>query len=142
MKNELTLLYDGIRRKTGYDDYINQNNEFSRASERKRNLGLLRNHLAGAVEERKTLREFLRESVYGQSFSNRGDNKVPLMTLHGAKGLEFPIVFITVLEDELLPDRRNTEELNKLEEERRLLYVGMNPRRGRTVPDMGGNTTG
>lgn len=125
MKNELTLLYDGIRRKTGYDDYINQNNEFSRASERKRNLGLLRNHLAGAVEERKTLREFLRESVYGQSFSNRGDNKVPLMTLHGAKGLEFPIVFITGLEDELLPDRRNTEELNKLEEERRLLYVGM-----------------
>lgn len=50
---------------------------------------------------------------------------IKLMTLHSAKGLEFPLVFMTGLEDGLFPHHRNAERQALLEEERRLCYVGM-----------------
>src|SRR5260221_6383087 len=50
---------------------------------------------------------------------------VTLMTLHNAKGLEFPVVFITGLEDGLFPLARAYDEPALLEEERRLFYVGV-----------------
>jgi len=52
-------------------------------------------------------------------------NAVTLMTLHSAKGLEFPVVFITGLEETVLPHSRALYNVTELEEERRLMYVGM-----------------
>ncbi len=56
---------------------------------------------------------------------NESSNAVTLMTLHSAKGLEFPVVCITGLEMGLMPLQRSTADLKELEEERRLFYVGM-----------------
>ncbi len=56
---------------------------------------------------------------------NDETNRVTLMTLHSSKGLEFPVVFITGLEDGLFPMYSALESVEKLEEERRLFYVGL-----------------
>ncbi|MDX9753735.1 MAG: UvrD-helicase domain-containing protein [bacterium] len=56
---------------------------------------------------------------------NGNDDRIVLMTLHGAKGLEFPYVFLTGMEDGLLPHQNSLQEKEQLEEERRLCYVGI-----------------
>jgi len=89
----------------------------------------IRELLTAAVEsdERgESLRDFLDHAAL-VSDQDAYDEKAPitLMTLHTAKGLEFPVVFITGLEDGLFPHSRSMEEGRQLEEERRLFYVGM-----------------
>jgi DNA helicase-2/ATP-dependent DNA helicase PcrA len=63
------------------------------------------------------------ETGEGQADSNT--NSINLMTLHAAKGLEFPVVFIAGMEEDLFPHKMSVEEARGLEEERRLCYVGM-----------------
>lgn len=74
-----------------------------------------------------TLENFLEEVSLIADIDQWGDkhNAVTLMTLHSAKGLEFPVVFITGLEEGLLPFYTSTLENDELEEERRLYYVGI-----------------
>jgi DNA helicase-2/ATP-dependent DNA helicase PcrA len=79
-----------------------------------------------------TLADFLQEiSLYADIDSLEEDQPVvTLMTLHNAKGLEFPVVFITGMEEGLFPHSRSLDE-QRLEEERRLCYVGMTRARDR-----------
>lgn len=74
-----------------------------------------------------TLSDFL-DLVLLATDEDRGDSgeeKVSLMTIHAAKGLEFPAVFVVGVNEDLLPHRRSAETLGGLEEERRLFYVAV-----------------
>ena len=72
------------------------------------------------------LDSFLAHAVLesGEAQGDAWDDCVQMMTLHSAKGLEFPLVFMTGMEDGLFPHQRSIGELASLEEERRLCYVG------------------
>jgi len=61
----------------------------------------------------------------GEGQAGEWEDSVQMMTLHMAKGLEFPVVFLAGLEEGLFPHQRSTIDLEGLEEERRLAYVGM-----------------
>ena len=85
--------------------------------------------------EKATLEEFL-EKVATDGDADKmeeGAGKVTLMTMHSAKGLEFPIVFLPGLEDGLFPGHRALDNESGMEEERRLCYVGMTRAREKLI---------
>ncbi|MFW3614784.1 DNA helicase II [Billgrantia antri] len=73
------------------------------------------------------LEAFLAEAALnaGEHEADEFEDSVQLMTLHSAKGLEFPVVFIAGVEEGLFPHKMSLEEPGRLEEERRLCYVGL-----------------
>jgi DNA helicase II / ATP-dependent DNA helicase PcrA len=89
--------------------------------------------LVGAAREVQDLDAFLEEvSLVADAEEVEGDeSKVLLMTLHTAKGLEFPVVFVIGMEDGVFPHLRSLGEPDELEEERRLAYVGITRARER-----------
>jgi len=78
-------------------------------------------------EDLPPLQSFLAHAVLesGETQAGEWEDCVQMMTLHTAKGLEFPVVFLTGMEDGLFPHQRSLNDLESLEEERRLCYVGI-----------------
>lgn len=113
---------------TGFLKYYDtQDTEEDR--ERAENVRELLNALTNYVKEnpKAGLREYLEEVALLTDIDNWEDkaNRVTLMTVHASKGLEFPIIFITGLEDGLFPHFNSIDDPHKLEEERRLFYVAI-----------------
>lgn len=79
------------------------------------------------VSDDTTLRGFLEQVALISDIDTyeESGNAVTLMTMHSAKGLEYPVVFLVGLEEGLFPHQRSMDDLEELEEERRLCYVGM-----------------
>src|SRR3989344_2360359 len=119
-------ILDKVLSKTAYLSLYDERDEEDRA--RLENIKELRS----VAIEFPDLIEFLEnvalvEQEYMPDHPKNGEKKdaVNLMTLHGAKGLEFPIVFMIGMEEGLFPHSRSLMDKNELEEERRLCYVGM-----------------
>jgi DNA helicase-2/ATP-dependent DNA helicase PcrA len=90
------------------------------------NLKELANAAHDAEARGETLAEFLDHAALASDTDQYDpDSRVTLMTLHAAKGLEFPLVFLAGLEEGLFPHSRTLNNPEELEEERRLCYVGM-----------------
>ncbi|OGY17539.1 MAG: hypothetical protein A2784_01385 [Candidatus Chisholmbacteria bacterium RIFCSPHIGHO2_01_FULL_48_12] len=122
-KDQITLeLLDQVLRVTGYLDLYDEEDE--EEAMRLENIKELRS----VAEEWPKLTEFL-ETValveHRRDTANSEKDKVTLMTLHAAKGLEFPVVFIVGMEEGLFPHSRSLMDKEELEEERRLAYVGI-----------------
>jgi DNA helicase-2/ATP-dependent DNA helicase PcrA len=126
-KEPPSAIFDAVYERTGLREQLQDGTDDG--EERWTNLLELRNHAAEfdelAIPE--GLERFLEEValVSDQDELEDRPDRVTLITLHAAKGLEFPIVFIVGLEEGLLPHRRALEDDRELEEERRLAYVGM-----------------
>lgn len=90
------------------------------------NLKELANAAQDAQERGESLDEFLdHAALVSDTDQYNADARVTLMTLHAAKGLEFPMVILAGLEEGLFPHSRTLSDPNQMEEERRLCYVGM-----------------
>ncbi len=116
-------LIDRVVEDTGYEDYLRDGTE--EGEDRWANVLELRNVAADYAEM--TLTEFLADVALVSDVDNLSeDTDAPtLLTLHSAKGLEFPVVFITGLEEGLLPHSRSFDDPDQMAEERRLMYVGL-----------------
>jgi DNA helicase-2/ATP-dependent DNA helicase PcrA len=111
--------------RTGYRKMLEEEGtEESRA--RLANLDELLNAAADASERGETIRDFLDHAAL-VSDADSADERAPvsLLTMHNAKGLEFPVVFVAGLEEGLFPHSRSLDSATAMEEERRLCYVGM-----------------
>ncbi len=89
--------------------------------------------LIGSARQAETVEAFLEEVslVAASDDVEQDDSKVTLMTLHTAKGLEYPVVFVVGMEDGIFPHMRSLSEPSEMAEERRLAYVGITRARER-----------
>lgn len=129
-QESLDTIYDRILDETGYEsELIAEHTE--EAMTRLENIDELRNKIVEFAEDREDtgLSEFLEEIALVSDLDSlsENDDQVKLMTLHSAKGLEFPYVFICGMEERVFPSGMalNSDDPDAIEEERRLCYVGI-----------------
>jgi DNA helicase II / ATP-dependent DNA helicase PcrA len=114
-----------IEERTGYRRMLEQENT-PESLARIENLNELMNAAAEAVERGETVRDFLdHAALVAQADALDESSQITLMTIHNAKGLEYPVVFMAGMEDGLFPHSRSLLSEAAMEEERRLCYVGM-----------------
>ena len=123
---DVETLFDKLTNAIGYDEYLREQSSSPKAFERKQNsVNALREWFVG---ESAPLGDILSHltliSILENQNEEKEENAVTLMTLHSAKGLEFPYVFMVGLEEDILP-HRNSIDNDMVEEERRLFYVGV-----------------
>ncbi len=114
-----------IYQRSGYKQML-ENDRAPEAIARRENVEELISAAADAVERGETAADFLDHAAL-VSDADQFDEKaqVSLLTIHNAKGLEFPVVFLAGMEEGLFPHSRSIESPTAMEEERRLCYVGM-----------------
>ena len=125
-------IYDALLAKTGYLKALEQQRTIE-AESRMENLLEFKSVIYDYEKKKQDANEPASLSDFLESLTlmadvdnhNADENAVALMTLHSAKGLEFPVVFIPGMEDGLFPGWRSLENPDGMEEERRLCYVGM-----------------
>jgi len=130
-------LTEAVLDRTGYIEALEQSSDLQDAS-RVENLEELVSvareydgiHMEGGGEVGGTLADFLEQVSLVADADQIPDGEehgglVTMMTLHTAKGLEFPVVFLTGMEEEVFPHQRSLTNAKELEEERRLAYVGI-----------------
>lgn len=124
-------LYQHILEHSGYLEMLKAEDSFESQS-RIENLqefgGVMKEFATEGGEEEKTLSHFLNDMALLSDLDKMDDSApdtVTLMTLHSAKGLEFPVVFIAGMEENIFPLSKAQYDQEELEEERRLAYVGI-----------------
>ncbi len=126
-ENSIQDFYDDVINKTGYMQSLDLDKET--AEERKANVMELLANLVRYMEDNDggTLSGFLEEVALMTDIDNYNSDSesVVMMTLHSAKGLEFPVVFIVGVEEGLFPGNQVMYDPSEIEEERRLCYVGI-----------------
>jgi DNA helicase-2/ATP-dependent DNA helicase PcrA len=122
-----------ILERTGYRKMLQQE-KTPESEARQENLDELVSAAVEAAESGKSISEFLDEAaLVAEADAFDEGAPVHLMTLHNAKGLEFPVVFLTGMEMGLFPHSRSMDSEAALEEERRLCYVGMTRARKKLI---------
>ena len=126
---DLPHLFDEVTERSGYRRYLLESDDPD-AEDRLENLNELRGVASELADSpaAETLSRFLESTalVSDQDSITDGDTQyITLITLHQIKGLEYPVVFITGVEENLLPHVRSMDDPGQMEEERRLFYVGM-----------------
>lgn len=127
-QTELAEFYDLVCEQTGYVRALEEKDDMESRG-RLENVRELKSNILAFLEnepEDATLAGFLNEiALYTDLDSAATDNCVTLMTMHSAKGLEFPSVYVVGMEEGIFPGNRAVGDEEELEEERRLCYVAM-----------------
>ena len=133
IKNEVTNVFEmtkEVLKKSGLYKYFNDDESIdgiNRIQNIEELLNGIKDFVDNDVSEEKTVSSFLQSValITDQDNDEQDLNKVQLMTVHLAKGLEFPYVYIVGMEENLFPSAMNLNSRNELEEERRLFYVAL-----------------
>ncbi|MFW5986340.1 MAG: ATP-dependent helicase [Halanaerobiales bacterium] len=127
-KLALSKLVDRLLVRSGYKKYIN-NLDRKESRERQENIRELYNVINKHMKnnDNNTLQGFLEEVSLLADIDDleEGEQHITLMTLHAAKGLEFPVVFLAGMEEGIFPHTHALDQEDGIEEERRLCYVGI-----------------
>ena len=133
IKNDVTNVFEmtkEVLKKSGLYKYFNDDESIdgiNRIQNIEELLNGIKDFVDNDVSEEKTVSSFLQSValITDQDNDEQDLNKVQLMTVHLAKGLEFPYVYIVGMEENLFPSAMNLNSRNELEEERRLFYVAL-----------------